>query len=150
MPRTKFLPLKWFDNIYRILDHGNILITLRNLFEIHMNHMIWYCTISRKYGTRIFMTRKLNWNTWFIHFELETKKYKTYFCKEKIHYPNEFGKLRVRWFSKMKKSSFFKADLTDPSQIFDAHLLEYTDLSPSRFHFQWVLYQDHVLSQMVL
>ena len=50
----------------------------------------------------------------------------------------------------MKKSSFFKADLTDPSQIFDAHLLEYTDLSPSRFHFQWVLYQDHVLSQMVL
>ena len=45
---------------------------------------------------------------------------------------------------------FFKSDLTDPHQIFDAHLLETTDLSPSRFHFQWVLGQDHVLSQMVL
>ena len=30
---------------------------------------------------------------------------------------------------------FFKSDLTDPHQIFDAHLLETTDLSPSRFHF---------------
>ena len=30
---------------------------------------------------------------------------------------------------------FFKSDLTDPPQIFDAHLLENTDLSPSRFHF---------------
>ena len=30
---------------------------------------------------------------------------------------------------------FFKLDLTDPPQIFDAHLLENTDLSPSRFHF---------------
>ena len=29
----------------------------------------------------------------------------------------------------------FKSDLTDPHQIFDAHLLETTDLSPSRFHF---------------
>ena len=42
---------------------------------------------------------------------------------------------------------FFK--LT-PHQIFDAHLLVDTDLGPSRFHFQWFLYQDHVLSQMVL
>ena len=45
---------------------------------------------------------------------------------------------------------FFKSDLTDVPLIFDAHLLKNTDLSPSRFHFQWVLYQDHVLSQMVL
>ena len=30
---------------------------------------------------------------------------------------------------------FFESDLTDPPQIFDAHLLENTDLSPSRFHF---------------
>ena len=47
-------------------------------------------------------------------------------------------KLRVRWFfdvSKVKESSFFKSDLTDSRQIFDAHLLENTDLSPSRFHF---------------
>ena len=29
----------------------------------------------------------------------------------------------------------FKSDLTDPHQIFDAHLLETTDLSPSRFNF---------------
>ena len=44
----------------------------------------------------------------------------------------------MRWFfdvSKVKESSFFKSDLTDPPQIFDAHLLENTDLSPSRFHF---------------
>ena len=33
---------------------------------------------------------------------------------------------------------------------FYAYLLENTDLSPSRLHFQWFLYQDHVLSQMVL
>ena len=30
---------------------------------------------------------------------------------------------------------FFKSDLTEPPQIFDAHLLGNTDLSPSRFHF---------------
>ena len=30
---------------------------------------------------------------------------------------------------------FFKSDLTDPPQIFDAHLLENTDLSPSQYHF---------------
>ena len=30
---------------------------------------------------------------------------------------------------------FFKLDLTDPPQIFDTHLLENTDLSPSRFDF---------------
>ena len=45
---------------------------------------------------------------------------------------------------------FFKIGPHQPPQFFDAHLLENTDLSPSRFHFQWVLYQDHVLSQMVL
>ena len=37
--------------------------------------------------------------------------------------------------SKVKESSFFKLDLTDPPQIFDAHLLVNTDLGPSRFHF---------------
>ena len=37
--------------------------------------------------------------------------------------------------SKVKESSFFKLDLTDPPQNFDAHLLENIDLSPSRFHF---------------
>ena len=44
----------------------------------------------------------------------------------------------MRWFfdvSKVKESSFSNSDLTDPPQIFDAHLLENTDLSPSRFHF---------------
>ena len=47
-------------------------------------------------------------------------------------------KLRMKWFfdvSKVKESSFFKSDLTDSPQIFDAHLLENTNLSPSRFHF---------------
>ena len=47
-------------------------------------------------------------------------------------------KLRMRWFfdvSKVKKSSFFKSDLTDLPQIFDAHLLENTDLSPCKFPF---------------
>ena len=33
---------------------------------------------------------------------------------------------------------FFKSDLTDPPQIFDAHLLENTNLSPSSVHFQWI------------
>ena len=45
---------------------------------------------------------------------------------------------RMRWFfdiSKVNESSFLKSDPTDPPQIFDAHLLENTDLSPSRFHF---------------
>ena len=31
--------------------------------------------------------------------------------------------------SKVKESSFFKSDLTDPPQIFDEHLLEMTDFS---------------------
>ena len=47
-------------------------------------------------------------------------------------------KLRMRWFfdvSKVKESSFFKSDLTDPPQNFVAHLLDTTNLSPSRFHF---------------
>ena len=38
-------------------------------------------------------------------------------------------KLRMRWFfdvPKGKESSFFKSDLTDPPQIFDAHLLVYS------------------------
>ena len=44
----------------------------------------------------------------------------------------------MMWFFdvfKVKESRFFKSDLTDPPQIFDAHLLENTNLSPSRFHF---------------
>ena len=47
-------------------------------------------------------------------------------------------KVRMRWFfdvSKVKESSFFKSDLTDPPQIFDAHLLENNNLNPSSFHF---------------
>ena len=47
-------------------------------------------------------------------------------------------KVRMRWFfdiSTEKESRFFKSDLNDPHQIFNAHLLETTDLSPSRFHF---------------
>ena len=51
--------------------------------------------------------------------------------------------------SKVKESSFFLiGPHWLPPQIFDADLLENTDLSPSRF--QWVSYHDHVLSQMVL
>ena len=34
-----------------------------------------------------------------------------------------------------ERVEFFKSDLTDPPQIFDAHLLENADLSPSRFNF---------------
>ena len=30
---------------------------------------------------------------------------------------------------------FLKSDLTDPPQIFDGHLLENTNLSPSSFYF---------------
>ena len=30
---------------------------------------------------------------------------------------------------------FFKSDFTDPPQIFDAHLFENTNLSPSRIYF---------------
>ena len=62
-------------------------------------------------------------------------------------------KLRMRWFfdvSKVKESSFYKSDLTEQPQIFDVHLLENTDLSPSRFNFSVSFYQDHVLSQMIL
>ena len=43
-------------------------------------------------------------------------------------------KLRMRWFfdvSEVKESSFLKSDLTDPPQIFDARLLENTNLSLS-------------------
>ena len=63
-------------------------------------------------------------------------------------------KLLIRWFldiSKVKESSFFlnRTSLT-PHQIFDAHLLKNTDLSPSRFHFSVGLGQDNVLSHMVL
>ena len=36
-----------------------------------------------------------------------------------------------------------------PPQIFDVHLLENTNLSPSSFHFSVGLYQDLILSQIV-
>ena len=47
-------------------------------------------------------------------------------------------KVRMRWFfdvSKVKESSFLNRTSLTPHQIFDAHLLETTDLSPSRFNF---------------
>ena len=47
-------------------------------------------------------------------------------------------KVRMKWFfdiSKVKESSFFNRISLTLHQIFDAHLLEITDLSPSRFHF---------------
>ena len=47
-------------------------------------------------------------------------------------------KLRIGWFFdvlKVKESSFFNRTSLNPHQIFDAHLLETTDLSPSRYHF---------------
>ena len=53
--------------------------------------------------------------------------------------------------SKVKESSLRKSDLTDPPQIFDVHLLENTNLSPSRVHFSVAfLFQDHFLSHMAL
>ena len=60
-------------------------------------------------------------------------------------------KLRMSFdVSKVKESSFFKSNLSDPPQIFDAHLLENADFSISRFHFSVGFYQDHILSQTVL
>ena len=47
-------------------------------------------------------------------------------------------KMRMRWFfdiSKMKESSFLNKTSLTSHQIFDAHLLETTDLSTSRLHF---------------
>ena len=45
-------------------------------------------------------------------------------------------KMRKRWFFdvfKVKKSTFFSySDFIDPSQIFDAHLFENTNFSPSK------------------
>ena len=52
--------------------------------------------------------------------------------------------------SKVKESSFFKSDLTDPPQIFDVHLLVNTDLSLSRFHFSVSFISRYCLSQMIL
>ena len=45
------------------------------------------------------------------------------------------GEVVFRRFQGEVVEFFFKSDLTDPPQIFDAHLLGNTDLSPSRFHF---------------
>ena len=62
-------------------------------------------------------------------------------------------KLRMRCFfdvSKLKESSFFnRTSLTSP-QIFYAHPLGNTNLSPSSFHFSVAFYIKTVLSQMVL
>ena len=47
-------------------------------------------------------------------------------------------KLRMRWFfdiSKVKDLSFVNRTSLTPHQIFDAHVLENTDLSPFRYHF---------------
>ena len=47
-------------------------------------------------------------------------------------------KVLMRWFSdvsKMKESSFFNRTSLTPNLIFDAHLLETTNLSLSRFNF---------------
>ena len=38
-------------------------------------------------------------------------------------------------FQRWRSRVFFESNLTDPSQIFDAYLLENTDLSTSSFHF---------------
>ena len=62
-------------------------------------------------------------------------------------------KLRMRWFldvSKVKESSFFKSDLTDPLRFLMRIFWEIPLYALTAFIFQWVLYQDHVLSQMVL
>ena len=45
---------------------------------------------------------------------------------------------------------FFKSDLTDPSQIFDAIFWKMPNQALPALIFQWVLYQDHILSQMIL
>ena len=64
------------------------------------------------------------------------------------------GILWMRWFfdvSEVKESSFFKSDFTDPPQIFDAHLFENINLKPLQLSFfSGLLYQDHVLIQMIL
>ena len=63
-------------------------------------------------------------------------------------------KLWMRWFfdiSKVKESSFFKSDLTDHPLRFLMRIFWKIPIQAlPNFMFQWVLGQDHVLSQMVL
>ena len=62
-------------------------------------------------------------------------------------------KLRMRWFfdvSRVKETRLFKSDITNPPQNFIAHLLENTELSPSRFHFSVGFISRSCFSQMVL
>ena len=65
-------------------------------------------------------------------------------------------KLQMRWFfdvSKVKESSFFfKSDLTDPLPPHNLMRIfwKMPILALPDFIFEWVLYKDHVLSQMVL
>ena len=52
---------------------------------------------------------------------------------------------------KVKESSFFKSDLTDPpTQIFDRIFWKMLIWVLPALIFQWFLYQDHVLSQIIL
>ena len=50
----------------------------------------------------------------------------------------------------MKESSFFKSDLTDPLRFLMRIFWEIPLYALTAFIFQWVLYQDHFLSRMVL
>ena len=62
-------------------------------------------------------------------------------------------KLRMRWFldvSKVKESSFFKSDLTDPLRFLMRIFWEIPLYALTAFIFQWVLYQDRVLRQIIL
>ena len=58
-------------------------------------------------------------------------------------------KLRMRWFFRCfqgeEVESFFKSDLTDPLIFWKIPIQAHQD-----FIFQWILYKDHILSQMVL
>ena len=61
-------------------------------------------------------------------------------------------KVRMTWFfdiSMVKESSFFKSDLTDPLRFSMRIFLKISIRALPDFIFQWVLYQDHILSQMV-
>ena len=52
--------------------------------------------------------------------------------------------------SKVKESSFLKSDLTDPLRFLMRIFWKIPIKALPDFIFQWVLYQDLVLSQMVL
>ena len=48
--------------------------------------------------------------------------------------------------SKVKESSFFKSDLTDPPQIFDSHLLENTDNRLNSKNYVIEIFRDFLFS----